>query len=132
VSPDSAKTGEDTGAGAIEDAIGGHLVFKTHEIRSDDDFTAAEVPPAAEFNFYEWLERRFEQERKLTWQAVGEALAEMLHDQRKQAKQEIADEIRQLRIETTQLETTVQLLRAAMAESGKPVDPPLFSRSRAN
>jgi hypothetical protein len=52
VSPDSAKTGEDAGAGAIEDAIGEHLVFKTHEIRSDDDFTAAEVPPAAQFNFY--------------------------------------------------------------------------------
>ena len=118
------------------------LVFKTHapnrQIQitnepADGNFVAAEAsPPPAEFDFYAWLERRLEQERELTWKAVGEAIAEMLHQQRKQAKRDLADEIRQLRIETTELGSVVHLLRAAMAEIGKPVDAPTIFSRRVN
>jgi hypothetical protein len=73
-------------------------------------------------------------ERELTNKSVGSAIADLLREQRDQYKQELSAEVRQLRIELTNLETTLAELRSVMAsERAQVVDiPSPLSRVRSN
>jgi hypothetical protein len=62
-----------------------------------------------------WLQRHLQRERELTNESVGSALAAMLKEEREQSKQELSDEIRKLRIELTNLETTLAELKGIIA-----------------
>jgi hypothetical protein len=54
-------------------------------------------------------------EREFVLECVGEAIGEMLAEERKAAKVELSDEVRRLRIELSNLETTIAEIRGIIA-----------------
>jgi hypothetical protein len=81
-----------------------------------------------------WLAAHLQRERTLTNKSVGFAIGKMLREQREECKQELSAEVRQLRIELSNLETTLAELRSIIASERAPVIdlPALPPRSRTN
>ena len=75
----------------------------------------------------EWLRVRLMAERKLMRRAVGEAIGQLLAQQREERKHELEDEVRRLRIELSNLESTLVELRSIIAsERAQVIDLPAW------
>ena len=71
------------------------------------------------------IDVRLADERKFLIEVMGEALGEALAEARKQSKDELTDEVRSLKIELANLDSTIAELRRALAdERGRAVDLP--------
>ena len=67
-------------------------------------------------NLYEWVEQRLLAEREFILEVAGKAIGEMLEEQHRTAKNALADEVRELKIELAELETTLCELRQVIAK----------------
>lgn len=73
------------------------------------------VTPAEPVDWSRVIDERIMRERKFLIEVMGRALGEKLEDERAALKADRADEIRQLKIEVANLETTVAELRQLLA-----------------
>jgi hypothetical protein len=97
----------------------GDLVYKTCE-------RTAEPQPVP---WQDWIEQRLAQEREHVIALLGEVIGASCRRQRREAKQELSDELRSLKIEVANLETTLAELRTVVsAERAKVIDLPLQQR----
>jgi hypothetical protein len=86
----------------------------------------------------EWCDQRIaaalEHERAVHAEAVGTAIAEMLDQERKAAKDELATEINKLFVVVTELRCALDVLKAERSEHAKVLDmpSPLIRRERVN
>src|SRR5262249_24775669 len=121
-------------------ASGDGLVYKTHApvraLLSDDPQPATDAVDHAPFDFYAWLDARLTQEREFIFAAIGEALGEYvakaISRQRRDAKLDLDNSVRSLKIELAELQITLAQLREVMAASGKSVDAPTMFSRRVN
>src|SRR5262245_44520601 len=67
-----------------------------------------------------WLRERLDEERKFMLEVVAQALGEALGKARQNSRNELADEVRRLRLELCEAQTTLAELRQILtAERGK-------------
>ena len=94
----------------------------------------AVAPAAATADLAAWLAAHLQRERTLTNKSVGEAISQLLEKEREEYRQQLSTEIRELKIELTNLEITLSELRAVMAsERAQAIDMPSpLTRSRTN
>jgi hypothetical protein len=80
-----------------------------------------------------WLTTRLQKEREFVLSVVGKALGEVVGQAHKDARLELSEEVRKLRIELSNLETTLAELRQIVAsERAKVVDMPSPLQRRIN
>ena len=92
---------------------------------------AAEHEDAWNAWFDNRLDQRLEEERADLIEVVGLALGEALDDQREDARQQLHDEVRALRIELAEVSTVVSELRQVIAsEHARVLDLPPLPRVR--
>jgi CHASE3 domain sensor protein len=72
------------------------------------------------------------EQRKFLLAVVAEALGEHVAQERKAVKRELADELRRLRIELAETQTTISELRSVLAAERGPIDMPSPLRARLN
>ena len=80
-------------------------------------------------DLFAWVEQRLQSERKLILEAVGEAIGEMLAEQHRNAKTALQDEVRQLKIELCELQTTLAELRQVLARERRLESLPQLART---
>jgi len=72
-----------------------------------------------------WLTTRLQEEREFFLSVIGKALGGVVSQAHKDARLELSEEVRKLRIELSNLETTLNELRAVIAlEKARVVDLP--------
>jgi hypothetical protein len=97
--------------------------------------TAPREPDWSAWN--DWCDSRIEAklagQRRFLLEVVGEALGEYVASERKIMKRELADELRQLRIELAETQATVRELRSVLASDRRtPLDLPALPRRGLN
>jgi len=92
------------------------------------------APAAATTDLGTWLAAHLQRERTLTNKSVGEAISQLLEKEREEYRQQLSAEIRELKIELTNLEIMLSDLRSVMAsERASVIDMPSpLTRSRTN
>jgi hypothetical protein len=79
-----------------------------------------------------WLRSHLKRERAFLLEVVGSAIGEIVRKQHQEAKNELADAVRGLRIELAEAQTTIHELRAVIAsERAQVVDMPSPLRPRS-
>src|SRR5262245_55128114 len=84
-----------------------------------------------------WCDSRIQtaliKQQKFIFEVIAESLAQYVGAQRQEAKRELADEVRQLRIELDQAQTLISELRSILAaDRSTPIDIPSPLRPRLN
>jgi hypothetical protein len=74
-----------------------------------------DTAPAASVDWDARIRAAIAEERAFLVEAIGSALAEMLDTERKEANAELSDEVRRLRIELAETQTTLSELRQLIA-----------------
>jgi hypothetical protein len=81
--------------------------------------------PKLDTDVVKLIDAKIAEERAFLIEVVAEALVEKLAEERKEAKRELADELRALRIELAETQTTLSEFRKVLAdERAKVVDLP--------
>jgi hypothetical protein len=86
-----------------------------------------DAEPAAQWKAWltAWLTARLQEEREFVLSAAGKALGQVVAQAHKDARLELSEEVRKLRIELCNMETTLNELRAVIAlEKARAVDFP--------